>query len=60
MNRRRFSHRMRIQVLGLFMLLGLGAIVMRLWWVQVAQGAGMDGEDPRQLGCDRAHPIGAR
>ena len=30
---------MRIQVLGLFMLLGLGAVTLRLWWVQVARGA---------------------
>ena len=29
---------MRIQVLGFFMLVGLGAIVTRLWWVQVAKG----------------------
>ncbi|MEO5720219.1 MAG: penicillin-binding protein 2 [Chthoniobacterales bacterium] len=39
MNQRRVSHRMRIQVLGLFMLLGLGAVTLRLWWVQVARGA---------------------
>ncbi|HMJ05950.1 MAG TPA: penicillin-binding protein 2 [Chthoniobacterales bacterium] len=39
MNRRRLSHRLRIQVLGVFMLLGLGAITLRLWWVQVARGA---------------------
>ena len=39
MNRRRVSHRMRIQFLGLFMLLGLGAVTLRLWWVQVARGA---------------------
>lgn len=39
MNRRRLSHRMRIQVLGLLMLLGFGAIALRLWWVQVARGA---------------------
>ena len=40
MNRRRpiFSPRIRIQVLGLFMLLGLGAVATRLWWVQVAHG----------------------
>ena len=40
MNRRRqiLSPRIRIQVLGLFMLLGLGAVVTRLWWVQVAHG----------------------
>ncbi len=39
MNRRRLSPRLRIQVLGLFMALGMGAIVGRLWWVQVARGA---------------------
>src|SRR5215210_1254846 len=39
MNRRRFSHRLRIEVLGVFMLLGMGSIVARLWWVQVARGA---------------------
>ena len=39
MNRRRLSHRLRIQVLGLFILLGLGALGLRLWWVQVARGA---------------------
>ncbi len=39
MNRRRLSPRLRIQVLGVFMLLGLGAITLRLWWVQVARGA---------------------
>ncbi len=39
MNKRRVSHRMRIQVLGVFMLLGLGAVTARLWWVQVARGA---------------------
>ena len=39
MNRRRLSPRLRIQLLGLFMLLGLGAIMLRLWWVQVARGA---------------------
>ena len=39
MNRRRLSHRMRIQALGVFMLLGLGAVTLRLWWVQVARGA---------------------
>ncbi|MEP6822130.1 MAG: penicillin-binding protein 2 [Chthoniobacterales bacterium] len=39
MNRRRLGQRLRIQVLGIFMLLGIGAIVLRLWWVQVARGA---------------------
>src|SRR5215213_7898084 len=39
MNRRRLSPRLRIQVLALFMLLGMGAVVTRLWLVQVARGA---------------------
>src|SRR6188768_2240255 len=39
MNRQRTGHRLRIQVLAFFMLLGLGAITLRLWWVQVARGA---------------------
>ncbi len=40
MNRRRqiLSPRIRIQILGLLMLLGLGAVATRLWWVQVAHG----------------------
>ena len=39
MNRHRLSPRIRLQVLGVFMLLGLGALVLKLWWVQVAHGA---------------------
>ena len=39
MNKRRVSPILRIQVLAFLMLLGLGAITMRLWWVQVARGA---------------------
>ncbi|HEX8281383.1 MAG TPA: penicillin-binding transpeptidase domain-containing protein, partial [Chthoniobacterales bacterium] len=39
MNRRRLNHRLRIQILALFMLLGMGAITLRLWFVQVARGA---------------------
>src|SRR5947208_12579347 len=39
MNRRRLNPRLRIQFLGLLMLMGLGAIGLRLWWVQVARGA---------------------
>ncbi|MEP6698834.1 MAG: penicillin-binding protein 2 [Verrucomicrobiota bacterium] len=39
MNRRRVNPLLRIQFLGLCMLLGLGALVTRLWWVQVARGA---------------------
>ena len=38
MNRRRLSPRLRIQALGFFMLLGLTALGLRLWWVQVARG----------------------
>src|ERR1700730_5215733 len=39
MNPRRLSPRLRIQFLGLCMLLGLAALSMRLWWVQVARGS---------------------
>jgi penicillin-binding protein 2 len=39
MNRRRLNPRLRIQFLGLLMLLGCGALGLRLWWVQVARGA---------------------
>src|SRR3954451_21554919 len=39
MNRQRLSPRLRIQIVGLVMLLGMGSIVLRLWWVQVARGA---------------------
>src|SRR3954454_4612802 len=39
MNRRRLNPRLRIQFLGLLMLLGLAVLGMRLWWVQVARGA---------------------
>jgi penicillin-binding protein 2 len=35
---RRVSPRLRIQFLGLCMLVGLAALSMRLWWVQVARG----------------------
>ncbi len=38
MNRRRLNHRLRIQILGLLMLLGMGAVVGKLWLVQVAHG----------------------
>ncbi|HEY2714131.1 MAG TPA: penicillin-binding protein 2 [Chthoniobacterales bacterium] len=38
MNTRRARPTLRIQFLGLCMLFGLGAIVARLWWVQVARG----------------------
>ena len=40
MNRQRRSRPiLRIQVLAFFFLLGMGSIVARLWWVQVARGA---------------------
>src|SRR6266581_7252956 len=39
MNMRRARPVLQIQFLGLIMLLGLGVLVLRLWWVQVARGA---------------------
>ena len=39
MNQRRVNPRLRIQALAFLMLLGLGALGCRLWWVQVARGA---------------------
>jgi penicillin-binding protein 2 len=39
MNRRRITPRLRIQFLGLLMLMGMGALGLRLWWIQVAHGA---------------------
>src|SRR5919198_1738145 len=39
MNQRRLSPRLRLQFLGLLMLLGMGALALRLWWIQVAHGA---------------------
>ena len=38
MNRNRFNSRWRLQFLALLMLLGLGALLGRLWFVQVAHG----------------------
>jgi penicillin-binding protein 2 len=38
MNLRHTKPTLRIQFLGLCMLLGLSALLMRLWWVQVARG----------------------
>src|SRR5216110_662317 len=38
MNRRRLSPRLRIQFLGLLMLMGIGALGLKLWWIQVAHG----------------------
>jgi penicillin-binding protein 2 len=39
MNRRRLSPRLRIQFVGLLMLMGMTALGLRLWWIQVAHGA---------------------
>src|SRR6266513_118741 len=39
MNRGRLSSRLRIQLVGVLMLLGMGALGLRLWWIQVAHGA---------------------
>src|SRR5436309_12478188 len=39
MNRRRLSPHLRLQFLGLLMLMGMGALALRLWWIQVAHGA---------------------
>jgi penicillin-binding protein 2 len=38
MSKRRLSSRLRIQFLGLLMLLGIGSLGLRLWWIQVAHG----------------------
>src|ERR1700757_598451 len=39
MNRGRLTSRLRIQLVALLMLLGMGALGLRLWWIQVAHGA---------------------
>jgi penicillin-binding protein 2 len=39
MNRRRLNSRLRIQFLGFLMLMGMCALGLKLWWVQVAHGA---------------------
>src|SRR6195256_728452 len=39
MNRRKLNPRVRIQFLGVLMLLGMSALGFRLWWVQVARGS---------------------
>src|ERR1700676_4784840 len=36
---RRLSPRLRIQFIGLLMLIGMAALGLRLWWIQVAHGA---------------------
>src|SRR5213596_2176298 len=38
MSRRRITSRARIQLLGLLMLMGIGALGVKLWWIQVAHG----------------------
>src|SRR5580704_138804 len=38
MSRRRINSRVRIQLLGLLMLMGMGALGLKLWWIQVAHG----------------------
>src|SRR5215472_5361031 len=38
MSKGRLSSRLRIQFLGVFMLLGVGSLGVRLWWIQVAHG----------------------
>ena len=59
MNRRRLNPRLRIQFLGLLMLLGLGALVQALVGSSRARN-GMDGENSRQFGGNGAHSVGAR
>src|SRR5437867_12312142 len=39
MKKGRLTSRIRIQFLGLLMLLGVGALGLKLWWIQVAHGA---------------------
>src|SRR5207247_8640925 len=38
MKRSLLTSRIRIQFLGLIMLLGMGALGLKLWWIQVAHG----------------------
>src|SRR5512132_3349813 len=38
MSRRRITSRGRIQLLGLLMLMSMGALGLKLWWIQVAHG----------------------
>jgi penicillin-binding protein 2 len=39
MKKGRLTSRIRIQFLGLLMLVGMGALGLKLWWIQVAHGA---------------------
>src|SRR3954469_3225210 len=38
MNKGRMTSRLRIQIVGFLMLLGMGALGLKLWWIQVAHG----------------------
>ena len=60
MNRRRLNPRVRIQFLGLCMLLGCAALGLRLWWVQVARGAEWTAQIRGKLRGDGADPVGSR
>ena len=39
MSRRRLNSRLRIQFIGVLMLMGMCALGLKLWWIQVAHGA---------------------
>ena len=39
MSRRRLNSRLRIQFLGILFLMGMCALALKLWWIQVAHGA---------------------
>src|SRR5436189_6119418 len=39
MSRRRLDSRLRIQFLGVLILMGMCALGLKLWWIQVAHGA---------------------
>src|SRR6266508_3636033 len=39
MSKRRITSRLRIQLLVFLMLMGMGALGLKLWWIQVAHGA---------------------
>ncbi len=57
MNMRRAKPALRIQFLGLCMLLGLGALVLRLWWVQVARGYEWTARIQSSSRSDGAHSV---
>jgi penicillin-binding protein 2 len=38
MSRRRMTSRVRIQLIALLMLMGMGTLGLKLWWIQVAHG----------------------